>query len=258
MGNALASLKRRLANALGTVLGSHIVAKSDAPYWPERYFVQRLFGRLQPDCVFDVGANEGQYALSLRAQGFGGTILSFEPNPAAYDRLLAASARDANWHCYPIALGQTAGMAAFNVMTHDVFSSFRTPLSGRDTDFASENQVSRTIDVRVERLETLFPTLAREHGFANPWLKMDTQGFDLEVFRGAGAVAKAFCGLLSEVSVRKIYDNAPDMCESIAAFSAGGFDVSALYSVHANLPLKTIEFNCYLVRRDLASADKSD
>jgi len=257
-GITLAGLKRTLADGLGNVLGAYIIEKKGAPYWPERFFVQRMFHRLNPDCVFDIGANGGQYGQDLRGKGFAGTILSFEPNPAAFDRLKAAAASDPNWHCYPVALGEQPGVLPFNVMKDDVFSSFRKPSDEGGGDFSHENQIVDTIEVRVERLDAMLPELQSKHRFANPFLKMDTQGFDLEVFRGAGVKTSLFCGILSEVSSREIYADSPDIIDSLTMLRAAGFDLAAMHPVHAGMPIKAYEFNCYFVRRDLADADYLD
>ena len=52
------------------------------------------------DCVFDVGANAGQYGLFLRALGYKGYIISFEPVSAVFKLLKKNSENDDKWLCY--------------------------------------------------------------------------------------------------------------------------------------------------------------
>ena len=48
--------------------------------------------RQEIDAVIDVGANIGQYGRRLRAAGWSGPILSYEPIPELHEALLAESA----------------------------------------------------------------------------------------------------------------------------------------------------------------------
>lgn len=252
----MAGLKRRVAEAIAGRLGLHVFPRSDAPAWPEEDYVRTLFARLKPDCVFDVGANVGQYGRSLRKLGFTGQILSFEPIPAVFADLERAAAHDDRWHCHPYALGRTSGRRSFNVMASNDFSSFLAPSRAADAEFTTDNVVKETIEVDLRTLDEVYPEMARRHGFANPFLKLDTQGFDLEVLRGGGQSLRHFCAMLSEINLRKLYEGAPDYAASIASFSELGFDVARLFPVHPYLILKLIELNCYSVRRDLVDIDR--
>jgi FkbM family methyltransferase len=253
----LASLKRRIVETTADLLGCFIFRKAEAPRWPERYFAVRLFDRLKPDCVFDVGANVGQYAQLLRQSGFRGLIFSFEPNPIAFEELKRNASFDPNWHCFPNAIGAEARRTSFNIMKAADLSSFLDPAADA-LDFKELNVVERVVEVEVSTLNDCVPQLQSEHGFTNPFLKMDTQGFDLEVLRGGSSVLNRFCGALSEIPVWKIYDKSPGFTESVEAFSRVGFDVAAFFSVNPELLLRVIEFNCYCVRRDLVRGDSWD
>jgi precorrin-6B methylase 2 len=49
------------------------------------------------DVVLDIGANDGRYAMEMREAGWAGKIVSFEPNPEAYNRLAARMSHDPAW-----------------------------------------------------------------------------------------------------------------------------------------------------------------
>jgi hypothetical protein len=58
---------------------------------------------------------------------------------------------------------------------------------------------------------------------------MDTQGFDLQVIRGAANTLASVPLLQTEVSVRAIYAGMPDYFTSIRTLREYGFDLSGLF-----------------------------
>ena len=47
--------------------------------------------------VLDIGANEGQFGEELRAGGYKGGMVSFEPMADAHNKLLLRSRSDTQW-----------------------------------------------------------------------------------------------------------------------------------------------------------------
>lgn len=218
------------------------------PHWPQRSFLRRLLRALEVDCVLDVGAHGGEYGAELRDIGYRGAIVSFEPDPAVFERLSARAAGDPDWHVLNLALASAAGTMALNVMELPQFNSFRAP-SERETDiYRDENKVVRRVEVPVETLSSLLPSLEAKHGFCRPFLKMDTQGFDLEVFAGAAGVRERLVGMQTELSVLRIYEDTPLWHEALQHYQNAGFELVGLYPVNPHL-LKLVEFDCYLVRK---------
>lgn len=77
------------------------------------------------DVVIDVGANDGDYGREIRDRGYRGRIVSFEPNPVAFERLQASIAGDRNWCAYQLGVGDMDGEAELLVAVNDAMSSLK-------------------------------------------------------------------------------------------------------------------------------------
>lgn len=213
--------------------------------------LRELFDAQAIDCVFDVGAFNGHFGNFLRKQvDFRGTILSFEPLPEPFRALEEASRRDKRWHAFPVALGAESGEFEMNVMNKLWFSSFLAPSTSTPGNMASRNMVESTIRARVERLADRFDALESTYGFTRPFLKMDTQGFDLQVLEGALPRIRRFRGLQSEVSVIQIYVGMPDWKETLAEYQKVGFALCGFFPVSSDGQLRAVELDAVMVRSD--------
>jgi FkbM family methyltransferase len=246
MGFGIKRRSRELASRAFNVI---VIPEVERYHWPEKSYLQRFLRILDIDCVFDVGANRGQYGKLLRSLGFTGLIVSFEPNPVPYAELLKQ--RDDKWICFPYGLGSEPGELPFNVMADDVFSSFLSP-SGAE-EYAAENSVVSTVTVPIKRLKDLLDEIGTS--FSRPFLKLDTQGFDLEVIKGAGNTLSRFRGIVSEVAIKRLYARSPTFEESTETIARAGFQPAGMFSVNPYKTLSVIEMNAYFVRKDLVSLD---
>ncbi len=221
---------------------------------PEQTHLRRLLAYLDVDCVFDVGANTGQYAQMLRRKSqYDGRIISFEPLPEAAAAVRRKAKRDPLWAVEEIALADTAGTRVFNVMASSEFSSLSEPKADETGRLAHLNRPVRRIMVEAETLATALPRLQAQYGFRRPFLKMDTQGFDLAVLRGTGDVLSRFVGFQSELSVQRIYQHAVDFRDALTFYQSLGFEISAFVPNNGGHFPALIEFDCIMVRRDLMS-----
>ncbi|HKQ25239.1 MAG TPA: FkbM family methyltransferase [Burkholderiales bacterium] len=213
--------------------------------------LRELFEAKAIDCVFDVGAFNGHFGNFLRKKvGFSGTILSFEPQPEPFRALEEVSSRDERWHAFPVALGAEPGEFEMNVMNKLWFSSFLAPSAATPQNMASRNTVESKIRARIERLADRFDALAATHGFTRPFLKMDTQGFDLQVLQGALPRIERFLGLQSEVAVIQIYVGMPDWKEALAEYQKAGFALCAFFPVSRDGQMRAVELDVVMVRND--------
>ena len=198
--------------------------------------------------MLDVGANIGQYGQQLRGLGYKGLILSFEPDPKTHAKLVTASQADPLWHCYNTALGAAGGLEPFNIMAETAFNSFRVPTNQDTTRYENLNKIVETVMVKVERLDDVLPALAKDLGFSRVYLKMDTQGFDLEVFRGASGVHDRIEALQSELTVKRLYGQAVDWRDTLAEYEKAGFELAGLFQVNPG-GSELVEFDCHMVHR---------
>ncbi|TBR16618.1 MAG: FkbM family methyltransferase [Rugosibacter sp.] len=212
--------------------------------------LKKTFNLLDIDCVFDVGANSGQYAAMLRKRvGFSGLIISFEPNPALYPELLKRSKFDENWHVFNSALSDAEGSLPFNIMAESQFSSFKEPNTEEYTGLSYLNKVREVVSVQCYRLETLFNELQKNYGFVKPFLKMDTQGNDLLVFNGAKGILHEIRGLQSELSFKRLYKDSPSYHDALVEYTNAGFELSALVPNNAgHFPL-LLEMDCIMINK---------
>lgn len=211
----------------------------------EAHKLRRFLQYFAIDCVFDVGANEGMYGHLLREIGFKGTIISFEPSPDVFEELKRAAAQDDHWHTMHLALDVTSRMIEFNVMRDSQFSSLHKP-SQDGGDLAHKNAVVRTVEVLTNTVNDLYDDLKRRFGFSRPFLKMDTQGHDMDVFRGATRVISNFVGLQSELSIVPLYEGVPIFTESLAEYERHGFKLNAFVPNNAGHFPDLREFDCLM------------
>jgi FkbM family methyltransferase len=189
--------------------------------------LKELFAALEIDTVLDVGANYGQYYQFLRDRvGFTGHIHSFEPIPELGAKLVERSAGDPKWHVNQCAMGIQTGRAQFHISDKPGWSSLRELRRGqsRPTD---ELQITRTVDVEVRSLDDVVKTLK----FKNLYLKLDTQGSDLDVLRGGEAALKIVKGLQTELGCIPCYDGAASPAEVLAFLAERGFWMTAVHSL---------------------------
>ena len=195
--------------------------------------------------IIDVGANEGDFGALMRSLGFRGPIYSFEPVAEAFEVLHGRALRDGNWQAFNYALGAQDGTAQINVSRFSQFSSIREATSyGKSW----ENMVvERKQDIEIKTVDGLFGSgvLGREEKY---FLKMDTQGYDLEVFKGARASLPKLCCMLSELSLIPLYKDMPNYLEALETYSRAGFLVSGLYPITRHQSLALNEVDCMMVK----------
>ena len=246
---------RARAGALNRSLGRRF-GRALAPY-PQPGALERelslLIRLLGIGQIVDVGAHVGGFARRIRGEGFAGRIESFEPLPSAFASLRAASAGDQLWKAHEMALGSVDGELELHIFPGDgQFNSLRS-LSAHADEYSPGLSQTGLSMVSVHRLDGVWPSLFCDP--ATTLLKVDTQGFDLEVLRGAGNLLEQIPAVLTEVAVQPLYTGAPLMEEVISYMRTHGFEMTGAFPIHRyGNGARVIEFDCTFVNIWPASA----
>jgi FkbM family methyltransferase len=186
----------------------------------------RGFSRFGIDLVLDVGANVGQYARQIRAGGFAGRIVSFEPLSDAHARLTAAAAGRAGWSVHPrCAVGDSDGTAQINISANSVSSSMLPMTAAHSAAAPDSTYVGReaTPVVRLDAIAGPYLVTARQ-----PFLKIDTQGYEWQVLAGATDTLARLRGVQCEISFVELYDGQHLWREMIDRLERAGFTLWTL------------------------------
>jgi|SRR5688572_5390801 FkbM family methyltransferase len=164
----------------------------------------KLLANHRVDCIFDVGANTGQYACQLRDVGYQGRIVSFEPQLLAHSVLLRQSYNDPMWTAAPaMALGNFDGDSEINVSENSVSSSVLGMTRKHESCAPASKYVAKQ-KIAVRRLDSIFWHYS--YGATRPFLKIDTQGYESQVLEGATGCIERFIGVQAEMSLFELYE----------------------------------------------------
>ena len=206
-----------------------------------------LFSHLGINCVLDVGAHWGEYGRALRRHGYRGRIVSFEPVRANVARLEAERRGDPDWQVRSAALGSVRGSTTINVAHDTSLSSFLTAAAPLNEKVGTAIAVGGHEEVEVLTLDDVVPDATAGIAAPRVFLKLDTQGWDLEVLRGGAQTVPSMLGLQLEVAVLPLYEGMPRYADAIAEVEALGFELTGVYPV-AYDGLRVVELDCVFMQ----------
>jgi FkbM family methyltransferase len=178
------------------------------------------------DLAVDVGANKGQFAAFARIYFPHARIVSIEPLAEACAICQAIFRNDPRVQIIPVAVGREHGELVMRVADKDDSSSpldlgeaqtkiFGTGLKGvRHVPCAPLSQLIQEEDLAGRSL-----------------LKIDTQGFELEVLVSAGNLLEKFDAVYCEVSFVELYVGQPLAPEIISFLRGRGFALAGVFNL---------------------------
>ena len=175
---------------------------------------KNLFTHCGIDMILDVGANTGQTYDSFRWAGFDGPICSFEPNPEIFQQL--QNQKGYRWQRLPYALSSQSGQAKFHLTNSHNSNSLQSPL-------VTNLKVVGEITVQTRRLDELW----QEQKFSarRVFLKIDAEGHDMEVIKGATGVLDRVQLIMTETGALPRYQGEPSFSEMVSFLDGLGFGI---------------------------------
>ena len=165
----------------------------------------KIIKNLEIDCLLDVGANIGQYASLVRSLGYEGQIFSFEPLSSAHKILKEKSIHDNFWTVYDrCGIGNQNKVETINISGNSYSSSFLDMLE-KHKKAAPDSEYLGQEEVNIYTLDDIFINL--NNGYKRIFLKIDTQGYEMNVLKGVEKNIHKIYAVQLELSISPLYDN---------------------------------------------------
>ncbi|HEV2068622.1 MAG TPA: FkbM family methyltransferase [Acidimicrobiales bacterium] len=170
--------------------------------------------------VFDVGAHAGQYGQTMRAAGYDGRLVSFEPLPEPFAILESASSTDGDWEVVNVALGDGEKEVVMHVAGNSQSSSVLQMLPAHQDADARSRYVG---ECRVP-MTTLEKVVSERVGADDRlFVKVDAQGYEEQVLAGAGDELARITGLQLELSLVHLYEGQALLHQMVSRLMDEGF-----------------------------------
>lgn len=170
-----------------------------------------------PEYVLDIGAYEGNWAVEFNQIFPTSKIMMIEGQQQKQEILLHKKRHLPNSEVKIALLGAENKTVEFNI--YDTASSV----------YKEDNETGALIEkIELQLLDDILANTA----FCEPdFIKIDTQGFELEILRGAKKTLKSAKAVLLEVSFLNIYKDAPLAAEVVTFMEKNNFVVYDICSL---------------------------
>ena len=187
---------------------------------------QEILNRHSITAVLDVGAHVGEYGINLRRHGYRGRIVSFEPLSFAYEQLAEVAESDPAWSTFNYAIGDEDTSSTLNVAENSASSSFLPIMKTHQNAVPSSRYVSSST-CEIRRLDSISDTI-RDKG-DRLFMKVDVQGYESAVLRGASELLSSLFALEIELSLKPLYEGQPLFMELLGELNEV-FEVVAFFN----------------------------
>jgi FkbM family methyltransferase len=179
--------------------------------------------------IADVGARWGAADSWFRMRPLA-RLIGFEPDPVECARLNEAAATSQE-RFYPVALGGVDGTGTLHVTQEPACSSLFPPSAAILDRYPSLRAIMTPVRTETVPLSTLATWAANAGVDRLDFLKLDTQGAELDILQGAGRLLDTCLGIEAEVMFSPLYDGQPLFADVDAFLRSRGFTLWRLDSL---------------------------
>ena len=174
----------------------------------------------EPETIIDIGSNKGQFILLAENMYPEKKVYSFEPIIELINKQKKFFKFKKNIYYYNIALGSTVKSDNFLITKRiDIFSFLEIEKNKNNSDYYNvqekRNIKINTLDNILYKKKLTYPIL----------IKIDVQGFELEVLKGSQKILKATKYILLEVSKNEMYKKQPTEAKIIYFLKKNNFKI---------------------------------
>ena len=165
---------------------------------------------LTPRTVVDVGANHGEYIRAVQFVFPGASIAAFEPTPTLHEGL-RKDFEGPLCRIFPYALDEQNGRTTFHLSGADDLSSLLKPTAELRTRVRTDEEArTESIEVETRRMDEVldFPADSRP-----VLLKLDVQGGELRVLKGASRLLDQVACVKLEFDFDELYEGQATLLE---------------------------------------------
>ena len=200
--------------------------------------------------IIDVGANRGQFSLLMAGLSPDADIIAFEPLIAAYKKLFQMTRGLPKVRAINSAIGEERAMMLMNVSKRADSSSL-LPIGAAQVRIFPGTGHDHQEDVQLAPLSDF---IGPKEISSPSLLKIDVQGYEINVLRGAADHLQTIDVVYIEASFIELYDGQPLASDVIDELLAYRFRLAGVYNLSLDKNGKAVQADFLFERRSKPEA----
>lgn len=168
------------------------------------YSIKKILLDMEIDLVMDIGAYQGGFSMFILKNRLAKQVFAIEPNQNTYPTLDGICKKYKNFNfCTGVAASDKIGKTTLNISANGESSSLRNMssihLKAEPNSYTMDRQ-----DIETKTLDAIIKD-SYPYFDGNIFLKIDVQGFELNVLNGAASILDSTNAILIELSTEELY-----------------------------------------------------